>query len=475
MKSTSQGTVRWRIRSAMKTTAPFSTPTGQVAALVVAADLGPELGDPALEVLGRDEGLADLRDRSGATPPRRRLLGQAGAEHRHLAGPLGQPELLGHGDAGHPGDLALRPRRRAGCGGASGAPAVGEQVLERLRARRGRAGACGPRRSRPHDDVLAERRRRRASPVRGRPARPAAAGARLEPASCPKRHSPGTVSVAGSSSASSARSEKLTKPPSQTARRPPPRSTSPPSEDRARRRISAARSRPSATSRRAARSASARSARRARAPARAGERVGGDRGDARRRRPRRSSSSPTTRSSTSASSASSARVSAMLRSAAELSSRSTGSTSARIRLRANAGSSFVGSSANGSPAAAAIRRVSARPSASSGRTTRPRRGRQAEQGAAPRRDREPVEHGLGDVGAGVPGRDPVGAAPGAEALGGRVAGVAGRAPGGSPRRASGRSTIRARSRAARRARARRLRRGRRCRAARSSGTARRAL
>ena len=37
MKSTSHGTVRWRIRSAMNSTAPFSTPIiTQVAALVVA-------------------------------------------------------------------------------------------------------------------------------------------------------------------------------------------------------------------------------------------------------------------------------------------------------------------------------------------------------------------------------------------------------------------------------------------------------
>ena len=60
MKSTSQGTVRWRIRSAMKThRALEDADEDQVAALVVAADLLAELGDPPLEVLGGDEDLAD--------------------------------------------------------------------------------------------------------------------------------------------------------------------------------------------------------------------------------------------------------------------------------------------------------------------------------------------------------------------------------------------------------------------------------
>ena len=62
MKSTSQGTVRCRIRSAMKKTAPLSTPDQQqVAALVVGRDLGPELGHARGERLPVDQDLADRR------------------------------------------------------------------------------------------------------------------------------------------------------------------------------------------------------------------------------------------------------------------------------------------------------------------------------------------------------------------------------------------------------------------------------
>ena len=87
---------------------------------------------------------------------------------------------------------------------------------------------------------------------------------------------------------------------------------------------------------------------------------------------------------------------------------STGSTSARIRLRAKPDRALVSSSANGRPAAAASSRL-ARARA---RAAAERRGRCAAAArAAPgsRRDREPVEDRLGEIGAGVAGRDPVGA------------------------------------------------------------------
>ena len=117
----------------------------------------------------------------------------------------------------------------------------------------------------------------------------------------------------------------------------------------------------------------------------AGERLGGD-ADGRRHRPRhrRAPRAPPARAAA-ASSASSARVSAMFRSAAGLTSRSTGSTSARIRLRAKVVSSFVSSSANGSPAATASSRIRSRSSPSSGRITRPFRGE------SPSSAREPGE------------------------------------------------------------------------------------
>ena len=66
MKSTSQGTSSSRMRSAMNRTAPLSTPTSdQIAIGVVAADLGAELADPALELVGLDQ---DLADRGVASP-----------------------------------------------------------------------------------------------------------------------------------------------------------------------------------------------------------------------------------------------------------------------------------------------------------------------------------------------------------------------------------------------------------------------
>ena len=130
----------------------------------------------------------------------------------------------------------------------------------------------------------------------------------------------------------------------------------------------------------------------------------------------------------SASSASSARVSAMLRSAAGLSSRSTGSTSARIRLRAKRGSRFVGSSRTGSPASSASSRTRSRAEArAAAARCGPRRGARPSSARAPGRDGEPVEHRLGEVGAGVAGRDPVGR---------RCARAAARPPRSAPRGAS---------------------------------------
>ena len=139
---------------------------------------------------------------------------------------------------------------------------------------------------------------------------------------------------------------KRTQPASQSATRPPPSSTSPPSGSPARRAISAARARPSATGRPAARSASARRASRRRPGSKPPARRPRSPRRRRRRRRRRAPRARPARAAA-ASSASSARVSAMLRSRAGLISRSTGSTSARIRLRANVGSSLVSSSANG--------------------------------------------------------------------------------------------------------------------------------
>ena len=60
MKSSSQSISRLRIRSARNGTAPFRIATSSGgASLVVAADLGAELGDPALQVLLGDEHLPD--------------------------------------------------------------------------------------------------------------------------------------------------------------------------------------------------------------------------------------------------------------------------------------------------------------------------------------------------------------------------------------------------------------------------------
>ncbi len=89
------------------------------------------------------------------------------------------------------------------------------------------------------------------------------------------------------------------------------------------------------------------------------------------------------------------------------------------------GSRCVGSSANGSPASrASVADLLA--AATEQRADDPAAGRtQPEQRPRPGRDREPVEHRLGDVGAGVPGRDPVGAELRAQPLGRLVAGLAG--------------------------------------------------
>ena len=88
----------------------------QVAPLVVAADLGAELGDPALQVLGLDQDLADPRPRRS----RRRTRPQAPSAQRGYASawrgqdrdlrraPRVEPELLGDRDPGDPGDLARR-------------------------------------------------------------------------------------------------------------------------------------------------------------------------------------------------------------------------------------------------------------------------------------------------------------------------------------------------------------------------------
>ncbi len=138
--------------------------------------------------------------------------------------------------------------------------------------------------------------------------------------------------------------------------------------------------------------------------------------------PARSRASNATRSRSAASSPSSARVSAMFRSVSGLSSASAGRTSARMRLRAKGGSAFVSSSANGRPAAVASARVSSRERARSGRITRPGARAHAQESAGPRRLREAVDDGLGDVGAGVAGGDPADAEAGTEALGGEVAG-----------------------------------------------------
>jgi len=185
----------------------------------------------------------------------------------------------------------------------------------------------------------------------------------------PKRALPGTSSLAGRGGGASGSRVKRNVPYSATARRPSPRSSEalPPRSPRCRMASAWSRDRaydpPEAASARRRRTSRARPGGNSRSSPMAGARS-----------PRRASASSTAASSTSASSRSSRLVSTIERSADGLSSLSAGSTSSRTRARAKRGSAFDTSSTHSSPRAVQCARVSSRVAASSGRTSRPRRG-----------------------------------------------------------------------------------------------------
>ena len=67
MKSTSQSTSRWRIRSERKKTAPLSTPIrSRSRPGVVARDLAGQLAHAMRQLVGLDEDVAYVRVRHGA-------------------------------------------------------------------------------------------------------------------------------------------------------------------------------------------------------------------------------------------------------------------------------------------------------------------------------------------------------------------------------------------------------------------------
>ena len=302
--------------------------------------------------------------------------------------------------------------------------AVGEQVLERLGAAAARAGASG-------------RPRARCGPRSCPPSAAASSVASSGPAgstgpgwSSARTSQPPNRQLPGSAQARPARARRRLgarrrsgrSPPRRRRRRPPPSSTSPPSGCAARRRIS--RGAGAAERDRAPRGALGERAQRQPAQRRA---------RARRARRREIATAPASAPalgerlehdaapSSSASSASSARVSAMLRSAAGLE---------LAQHRQHLGADPVAGEAR-----VVVGRVVGERQPGGGRELadalaleREQRPddpaaarRQPEQRPRPGRDGEPVEHRLGEVGAGVAGGDPVGAGAVAQPLGGRVA------------------------------------------------------
>ena len=127
MKSISQGTSMWRIRSARKRTAPFSTPTMiSSRPCVVAADLRPQLRDAALQVLSGDEGLADRGVRHAPQSRYRERLRGLGAEDAALEdGADAAAEVEDRAAAAEAGDLL-------GEAGGAGDRAAGGLVGEAL-------------------------------------------------------------------------------------------------------------------------------------------------------------------------------------------------------------------------------------------------------------------------------------------------------------------------------------------------------
>ena len=210
----------------------------QVAARVVAADLGAELGDPPLQVVGRDQDLADRgvvhraarlqrrdrRDRPLGRPAPRTL--GADAHDKSAASPRttdsserggpgattqssaravstatrsapGRGGRLRDGDAGHPGDLAADGDDREGRAHRARHAPVGEQVAERLGARHARAGGCGRPGARCGPRSARAARPRRASRGRGRPGSTGPGWSSARTSQPPSRARPGRPSATG--------------------------------------------------------------------------------------------------------------------------------------------------------------------------------------------------------------------------------------------------------------------------------------